>query len=89
MKRGATEAETCRLNGWQVGTRLVGDEGYGPTIIRITAIGKSSLLAQCISHNGIPDNRSEDMWTLRCRDWERVGPTTSAAGSAATTRRTP
>ncbi len=33
MKRGSTDAETCRLNGWGVGTVLVGDEGYGPTTI--------------------------------------------------------
>lgn len=26
----AMSASTCRANGWGVGTRLVGDEGYGP-----------------------------------------------------------
>lgn len=75
MRRGATEAETCRLNGWTVGTRLVGDEGYGPTVIRITAIGESALLAVRESHNGEAVERPyEGSWTLRYRDWTEVAP---------------
>lgn len=49
MIRGANDAQTCSLNGWAVGTLLVGDEGYGPTVLRITAIGEESLLAVCES----------------------------------------
>ncbi len=63
MKRGATAAETCKLNGWTVGTRLVGDEGYGPTTITITAIGETGILAKSDK-----DSR-EGSWTLTCRDW--------------------
>ena len=77
MKRGATEAATCELNGWTVGTRLAGDEGYGVTVIEITAIGESRILAKKVSHDGVPaeDLRyrpSEGRWTLRCRDWAEV-----------------
>lgn len=76
MKRGLTEAQTCALNGWSVGTRLVGDEGYGPTVIRITAIGEDSILAVAETHNGIPVQFSGDekTWTLTCRDWSEVRP---------------
>ena len=64
------EAETCRMNGWGVGTRLVGDEGYGPTVIRITAIGESRILAVCESHPGKPQCGKEGTWVLWCRDWK-------------------
>lgn len=40
-----TDAEVARANGWTVGTRLVGDEGYGPATIEITAIGRANVLA--------------------------------------------
>jgi hypothetical protein len=74
MKRGTTDAETCRLNGWDVGTRLVGDEGYGPTVIRITAIGDERILAIRETHNGEPPQFArENVWTLTCREWEPVG----------------
>lgn len=63
VNRGKTEAETCQLNGWTVGTRLVGDEGYGPTVITITAIGEGLILAKT-------DDRSENSWTLSCREWQ-------------------
>jgi hypothetical protein len=32
------DAQRCRKNGWGVGTRLIGDEGYGHTVIELTAI---------------------------------------------------
>lgn len=57
----------CELNGWHPGTRLIGDEGYGPCTIRITAIGESSILAVCESHGS-----SESTWTLKCREWEEA-----------------
>jgi len=67
VKRGSTDAETCRLNGWDVGTVLVGDEGYGPTTIQITAIGEECILARTGSW-------CESTWTLTCREWERGEP---------------
>lgn len=64
-----SSAELCRRNGWTIGTRLVGDEGYGPDMITITAIGERHILArsdyQLMNH--------ETIWTLHCRDW-RVAP---------------
>lgn len=68
-------AAVCRENGWGVGTRLVGDEGYGPTVIEITALGESTMLAKQISHDG--DTRKayrENNWALWCRDWKEVKP---------------
>lgn len=65
-------ADLCRHNGWTAGTRLVGDEGYGPTVIEITAVGQERILAKSISHNGLPTNGDEAGWTLDCRDWRPV-----------------
>ena len=63
----------CRKNGWKVGTRLVGDEGYGPTVIEITAIGEDHILAKVISENGDTSKaRGESSWTLEFRDWRKV-----------------
>jgi len=71
--RGQSDAERCKVNGWTVGTQLVGDEGYGPTVIEITAIGEESILAKTISHNGdVRHARGEGNWTLQCRDWKVV-----------------
>lgn len=68
-----TSAELCRRNGWGPGTRLVGDEGYGPDVIEITAIGESKILAVAISRNGRPSfPRSEAAWTLTLRDWREA-----------------
>jgi len=73
VKRGRTEAETCRLNGWKVGTRLAGNEGYGDTVIEITAIGQRRILAKRISHAGKPAPADDEhMWTLRYREWREV-----------------
>lgn len=74
MIRGRDDAETCRLNGWVVGTRLVGDEGYGPTVIEITAIGRRSFLAVCLSQNTEAVRDRETTWTLECREWAEVQP---------------
>lgn len=68
-----SDADKCRRNGWKAGTRLVGDEGYGPTVIELTAVGRESILAVTISHNGVPDeNDRENSWTLSCRDWKEA-----------------
>jgi len=79
MKRGKTEAETCRLNGWTVGTQLEGDEGYGPSVIQITAIGERDLLAKRIAYKGQPQVSRENSWTLSCREWRKVGQAADAA----------
>lgn len=62
-------AEVCRENGWEVGTRIIGDEGYGPTIIEITALGDHKLLARRIAHDGVAVRGDEQTWVLYCRDW--------------------
>jgi hypothetical protein len=74
MKRGETDAATCAANGWTVGTRLAGDNGYGPTVIRITAIGEERILARRLT--ALVDAGPEVAWTLRYRDWAPVGGAT-------------
>ncbi len=66
----ASDAEECRQRGFQVGDKLVGDEGYGPTVIEITAIGEKKILAKEISLDGKLLQRGEGCWTLSNRDWE-------------------
>jgi hypothetical protein len=46
MKRGKTERETLDLNGWGVGDILEGDEGYGPSLIKITSVGEERFLCR-------------------------------------------
>lgn len=73
MLRGRTERETCSLNGWGVGTRLVGDEGYGPTVIEVTYFTQDgAMLAAVVSHRGKPAAEGERFWTLSCREWSEV-----------------
>lgn len=67
-------ADFCRQNGWDVGQYLVGDEGYGPTVIRITAIGEHSILARAVRRYGEPRQSIETTWTLACRDWQPCQP---------------
>jgi hypothetical protein len=67
-----TDADLCRSRGWGPGTRLVGDEGYGPTVIEITAVGERILLAKLISHDGDSTGENEASWTLSCREWKEV-----------------
>jgi hypothetical protein len=71
-KAPMSDAETCRRIGWTVGTRLVSDEGYGPTIIRLTAIGEERILAVCESHNGKPCQHGESSWWPACREWTAI-----------------
>jgi hypothetical protein len=71
-KNCANSANVCHANGWARGTRLVGDEGYGPTVIEITAVGDRSILAKALSRNGKPTDSYESLWTLDCRDWKEV-----------------
>lgn len=80
-----SEAAACRERGWGVGTRLVGDEGYGPTVIEITAVGDSSVLAKRLGHAGDACKPSESSWVLWCRDWSEANddeiPVPLAVGS--------
>ena len=67
-------ADVCRANGWRPGTVLEGDEGHGPTVIVVTAVGEQRLLARAVSHDGEPVDGSEMAWTLHCREWREVTP---------------
>ena len=62
-------AEHCREQGWGPGTRLVGDEGYGPCVIEITAVGEWSILAKCVDPHR---EEREGSWTLAHRDWREI-----------------
>jgi len=65
-------ADVARLKGWTVGTTLIGDEGYGPTQIVITAIGYTAVLARKVNDDG--ELGWESMWTFSHRDWQVVEP---------------
>lgn len=69
-----TAADMCRLRGWGVGTRLVGNEGYGPTVIEITAVGGECLLAKRLGHARVAYKPYESSWVLWCRDWREATP---------------
>ena len=56
-------AVICRERGWKVGDRLIGDEGYGPEVIVITAIGAEKFLARR------EDGGREGVWCLDAREW--------------------
>lgn len=68
--RGENSADACRRLGWTVGTRIVGDEGYGPLIWRITAVGLNSILK--VTELGDGTDGHEGMASLGCRDWKVV-----------------
>jgi hypothetical protein len=66
-------AEVCRSHGWTPGTRLVGDEGQGPEVIEITAVGERDVLAKTVMFKGhVPTWAREGSWTLAYRDWVEV-----------------
>ena len=62
-------ADSCRKNGWTVGTVIQGDEGLGPEQIVITAIGQRSILAK---ETNDTTGVTESEWDLSFRDWEKV-----------------
>jgi len=71
--RYESSAEECRQRGFKAGDRLIGDEGWGPTVIGITAIGETLLLAKPISYGeDHVIHPYECAWTLDCRDWEKI-----------------
>ena len=67
-------AEICRDHGWGVGTCLVGDAGFGPTVIQITALGDKVMLAKIIRQGcasiGYHDAQA---WSLSLREWHPLG----------------
>jgi hypothetical protein len=66
-------ADICRENGWGVGTRLIGDMGFGPTVIQITALGTQVMLACTVSHNGAAVAYNDPQaWSLTARNWCRI-----------------
>ncbi len=65
-------AAICTVNGWVVGDKLIGDEGFGDETIMITAIGESNVLARKIMSNGRPVDGCEGLWSLSHRDWRKV-----------------
>lgn len=79
MKRGSTEVETLKLNGWKVGTVLIGTEsganGWSQTDrIKITAIGKYGFLCLWDYGNTGEWNDERGSTTLTSRLWTRVIP---------------
>ncbi len=72
MIRGSTEKETLILNGCGIDDILEGDEGHGPSRIKITAIGEERFLCKWdYKCNGIYDRESGST-TLVCREWVKV-----------------
>lgn len=71
MRSHESNADFCRRIGLVKGDFLIGDEGYGPDVIMLTAIGERSILARYVSR----DDDRESTWTLDCRNWHEVaGP---------------
>ncbi len=82
-----TDAEICQAKGFRVGDLIVGNEGYGDTVIQITAIGRDGILAVKLSHcdkHEVVDRESH--WTLSCRDWRHVDPNRRPKPAATDTR---
>lgn len=75
MKKGRTDIETLRLNGWGVGTVLKSQIGSKIDLINITAIGKIRIL--CLWDHGCTGFWEEEttLTTLSDRDWEFVEDT--------------
>lgn len=69
-----SDADRCRREGWGPGTRLVGSEGYGETVIESTAVGESLILAHVITHDGADAIRAERVWTSTVRDGQPAQP---------------
>lgn len=67
-----SSADTCRANGWGVGTCLAGEELGVTTVIVVTAVGEEAILARAIFHADAPTDSRETSWTLRYRDWREV-----------------
>ncbi len=90
MKRGRTDAETCALNGWTVGTHVRGHEQWADGVgvwsqLRITAIGEESVLVRGVRRDYTGADRAPDLrtgpehtGTFRYREWTETTPTPAA-----------
>lgn len=88
LRLGKTDADSCRLNGWGPGTRLLGRSASGNVTIRITAVGEEAILAIAEVRNNTPDiNSVETCWTLRHRFWE-LAPSTPVSPEQPTSSET-
>jgi len=70
------DSEICRRNGWDVGTVLISEAAHGKSILRITAIGETHILAREVSRNGraTTDLASRELgWALAQREWRKGG----------------
>ncbi len=66
-------ADICREHGWRAGTRLVGEDGLGTTVIEITALGNQVMLARRVSQDGEPAAYDQDRsWRLSDRYWHEI-----------------
>lgn len=65
--------ELCKANGWGPGTRLIGDQGYGPTTIELTYISPQIVVAitHAVAGKHLPVPR-ERTWSLQSRNWVEV-----------------
>ena len=72
MRKDENSATFCRRMEWVAGTVLAGDEGYGETVITLTAIGEDGVLARALVHAGSPTNGRESLWALGFRDWREI-----------------
>ena len=77
MIHGKTERETLDLNGWTIGDILEGDEGYGPDLIKITAVGEERFLCRWNYQKGNGWERESGQTTLSCRKWRKVSSVNS------------
>jgi len=69
---GTNTAATCRAQGWEAGTLLAGDAGYGETVIEVTAVGQEKILARCVVKRGLWGPWPEMLWQLSERLWREV-----------------
>lgn len=97
MKQGSTDAETCALNGWTIGTHVRGHEMWADGVgiwstWRITAIGEDCVLVKGVKreYTGVGADRPNDLRvgpehtaTFRHREWtETPDPTTATEQGA-------
>ena len=87
MKYGKTERETLDLNGWTVGDILEGDEGYGPDLVKITAVGEERFLCRWNHQKGCGWERESGQTTLSCRQWRKVSSVNVLGHAPAATQR--
>lgn len=67
MRAGETTAGYCRRLGYGPGTHLVGDEGYGPMTLVITAVGTRTILGY-----NLDTPEFESTWNLGYRPWKKT-----------------